>query len=448
MRDDGLTSLSAVEAARRLRDGALTSEQLVGACLERIEEAEPEVQAWAHLDPEHALEQARRLDAARQAGTACGPLHGIPVGVKDIFDTEDMPTENGTVLHAGRRPDYDATAVSLLRQAGAVILGKTVTTELAVYAPGKTRNPHDPERTPGGSSSGSAAAVAAHMVPLAVGSQTNGSVIRPASYCGVFGYKPTHGLISRHLVLPLSRQLDQLGVFARTVEDAVLIAEQLMAFDDRDPDMRPRTRPALVKTAAEEPPLDPVLAFVKSPVWDQADDDTKAAFAELVDILGENAAEVELPEPFNDAVEWHRTIMAADLARNLAPEYESGKDKLSATLREMIERGQKCLAVDYNRAVDRIPILNALLNQVFERYDAILTPAAVGEAPVGLGATGSPIFCTLWTYCGTPAVTLPLLVGANGLPLGVQLVGPRGDDARLLRTARWLVRRVADEDPD
>ena len=448
MRDDGLTSLSAVEAARRLRDGALTSEQLVGACLERIEEAEPEVQAWAHLDPEHALEQARRRDAARQAGTACGPLHGIPVGVKDIFDTEDMPTENGTVLHAGRRPDYDATAVSLLRQAGAVILGKTVTTELAVYAPGKTRNPHDPERTPGGSSSGSAAAVAAHMVPLAVGSQTNGSVIRPASYCGVFGYKPTHGLISRHLVLPLSRQLDQLGVFARTVEDAALIAEQLMAFDDRDPDMRPRTRPALVKTAAEEPPLDPVLAFVKSPVWDQAGDDTKAAFAELVEILGENAAEVELPEPFNDAVEWHRTIMAADLARNLAPEYESGKDKLSATLREMIEHGQKRLAVDYNRAVDRIPILNALLDQVFERYDAILTPAAVGEAPVGLGATGSPIFCTLWTYCGTPAITLPLLVGANGLPLGVQLVGRRGDDARLLRTARWLVRRVADEDLD
>jgi Asp-tRNA(Asn)/Glu-tRNA(Gln) amidotransferase A subunit family amidase len=353
-----------------------------------------------------------------------------------------MPTENGTVLHAGRRPDFDATAVSLLRQAGAVILGKTVTAELAVFSPGKTRNPHDPERTPGGSSSGSAAAVAAHMVPLAVGNQTNGSVIRPASFCGVFGYKPTHGLISRHLVLPLSRRLDQIGVFARTVDDAALIAEQLMAFDDRDPDMRPRTRPTLVKTAAEEPPVTPHLAFVRSPVWDQAGDDTEAAFAELVEILGENAAEVELPEPFKDAVEWHRTIMAADIARNLAAEYDTGKDKLSATLQEMIEYGQKCLAVDYNRAVDRIPILNALLNQVFERYDAILTPAAVGEAPVGLGSTGNPIFCTIWTLCGMPAIACPILQGPNGMPIGAQLVGPRGDDARLLRTARWLAEVV------
>lgn len=434
--------LSATAAAEAIRCGDITCEELVQACVERIAEVEDKVQAWTHLDTDYALEKAREADLARSEGEALGPLHGVPVGVKDIFDTEDMPTENGTVLHAGRRPDYDATTVSLLRQAGAVILGKTVTAELALYTPGKTRNPHDPERTPGGSSSGSAAAVAAHMVPLAVGNQTNGSVIRPASYCGVFGYKPTHGLISRHLVLPLSRRLDQIGVFARDVTDAALIAEQLMAFDDRDPDMRPRTRPALVKTAAEEPPVTPHLAFVRSPVWDQAGDDTKAAFAELVEMLGENAAEVELPEPFNDAVEWHRTIMAADVARNLAPEYEAGKDKLSATLREMIEHGQKCLAVDYNRAVDRIPILNALLNQVFERYDAILTPAAVGEAPVGLGTTGNPIFCTIWTLCGMPAITCPILQGPNGMPIGAQLVGPRGDDARLLRTARWLAEVV------
>lgn len=430
--------LSATAAAEAIRAGEISSEELVRACFERIAEVEDKVQAWTYLDTDYALRKAREADLARSEGEALGPLHGVPVGVKDIFDTEDMPTENGTVLHAGRRPNHDATTVSLLRQAGAVILGKTVTTELAVYAPGKTRNPHDPERTPGGSSSGSAAAVAAHMVPLAVGSQTNGSVIRPASYCGVFGYKPTHGLISRHLVLPLSRQLDQLGVFARTVEDAALIAEQLMTFDDRDPDMRPRTRPALVKTAAEEPPVTPHLAFVKSPVWDQASDDTKQAFAELVEVLDENAAEAELPEAFDNALEWHRTIMAADLARYLAHEYDAGKDKLSATLREMIERGQKCLAVDYNRAVDRVPILNTLLKQIFERYDAILTPAAVGEAPVGLGSTGSPVFCTIWTLCGLPAITCPILQGANGMPIGAQLVGPRGDDARLLRTARWL----------
>jgi Asp-tRNA(Asn)/Glu-tRNA(Gln) amidotransferase A subunit family amidase len=243
------------------------------------------------------------------------------VGVKDIFDTIDMPTENGTVLHAGRHPGHDATAVALLREAGAVIMGKTVTTELAVYAPGKTRNPHDPERTPGGSSSGSAAAVAACMVPFAVGTQTNGSIIRPASYCGVVGYKPTHGLISRHGVLQQSQPLDQVGVFARTIEDAALIAEQLMAFDDRDPDMRPRARPNLIKMVAEQPPVPPRLAFVKTPVWDQADEETRRAFVELVEHLGEHVGPFELPEMFNDAVTWHRTIMEADLAKSFEREY-------------------------------------------------------------------------------------------------------------------------------
>jgi Asp-tRNA(Asn)/Glu-tRNA(Gln) amidotransferase A subunit family amidase len=372
-------------------------------------------------------------------GKDIGPLNGLPVGVKDIFDTRDMPTEDGTVLHAGRQPDADATAVALLREAGAIILGKTVTTELAVYAPGKTRNPHDPECTPGGSSSGSAAAVAARMVPLAIGTQTNGSVIRPASYCGVYGFKPTYGRISRHFVLQQSRPLDQIGVFARAIEDIALIAEQLMAFDDRDPDTQLRARPKLVKTLAEEPPLPPRLAFVKTPVWDQAEADTKEAFAELIAHLGENVVEVELPVIFNDAVEQHRTIMEADLARSFEREYARGKDKLSAILLEMIERGQKVLAVDYNHAVSQIPILNRTLDTTFEWYDAILTPATTGEASVGLESTGSPIFCTIWSLCGMPAITLPILQGAHGMPLGVQLVGPRGDDARLLRTARWLV---------
>ncbi len=446
--DDGPTSLSAVEAARRLRDGALTSEQLVGACLERIEEAEPEVQAWAHLDPEHALEQARGLDAARQAGTARGPLHGIPVGVKDIFDTRDMPTENGTVLDEGRQPTRDCTVAGRLREAGAVIMGKTVTTELAVFTPGKTHNPHTPAHTPGGSSSGSAAAVASNMVPLAVGSQTNGSIIRPGAYCGVVGYKPTLGQISRHGVLAQSHHLDTVGVYGRTVEDVALIGDVLSAYDDRDPDMQPRSRPRLAETAVAEPPLDPILAFVKSPVWDQAEEDAKEAFAEIAEFLGEGCDEVELPEPFAKAVELHGTIMLGDFAKSFAGYYERGADQLSARLRGMIEEGQRVLAMDYNRAVDWVEVLNAGLDEVFERYDAILTPAATGEAPAGLESTGSPVFCTLWTYCGTPAVTLPLLAGANGLPIGVQLVGRRGDDARLLRTARWLARRVADENPD
>ena len=443
-----LTQLGAVEAARRLHEGSLTSEQLVGACLERIGESEPEVQAWTYLDPDHALEQARARDAARQTGIPVGPLHGIPVGVKDIFDTQGMPTENGTVLDEGRQPAHDCTVVGLLKEAGAVIMGKTVTTELAVFTPGKTRNPHDPAHTPGGSSSGSAAAAASNMVPLAVGTQTNGSMIRPASYCGVIGYKPTLGRISRHGVLPQSRHLDTVGVYGRAVEDVALIGDVLLAYDARDPDMRPHGRPRLADIAAAEPPLDPVIAFVKSPVWDQAEADAKGAFAEMAEFLGEACDEVELPEPFTKAVELHRTIMLGDLAKSFAGYYQRGADRLSAGLRDMIEEGRTVLAMDYNRAVDWIQVLNAGLDQVFDRYDAILTPAATGEAPAGIESTGSPVFCTLWTYCGTPAVSLPLLAGANGLPIGVQLVGRRGDDARLLRTAAWLVRRVVKEERD
>lgn len=438
-----LALISASEASEKIRAGEITSEELVGASLAHIDALEDQIGAWQYLDTEHALAQAREADKVLQQGNALGLLHGVPVGIKDIFDTMDMPTEDGTVLHAGRQPQEDATAVALLREAGAIILGKTVTTELAVYSPGKTKNPHDLERTPGGSSSGSAAAVAAGMVPLALGTQTNGSVIRPASFCGIYGFKPTFGRISRHLVLQQSRPLDQIGVFARSIEDLALIAQQIMVSDNRDPDTSLRARPNLVETVAEEPPVEPRLAFVKTPVWDRAEADTQEAFAELVEHLGDKAGEAKLPDIFDDAVEMHRRIMEADLARSFAREYREGKDKLSAILTEMIERGQKVLAVDYNNAVSQIPVYNQALDQVFEWYDAILTPATTGEAPVGLESTGSPVFCTLWTLCGTPAVTLPLLQGVNGMPLGVQLVGPKGDDARLLRTARWLVAMLA-----
>jgi Asp-tRNA(Asn)/Glu-tRNA(Gln) amidotransferase A subunit family amidase len=429
----------AAEAAKKIRTGEMTSEELVNVCLDRIMKTEKEIGAWTYLNRDHALRQACEADRLLREGNVLGPLHGVAVGIKDVFDTEDMPTEHGTVLYAGRQPETDATAVSLLRQAGAVILGKTVTTELAVFSPGKTRNPHDLERTPGGSSSGSAAAVAAGMVPLAIGTQTNGSVIRPASYCGVYGYKPTFGSISRYGVLLQSRPLDHVGVFARTIEDVALIAEQMMVFDDRDPDSRMRARPPLIKTVAQDPPVRPQLAFVKTPVWDHAESDTKEAFMDLVGSLGERIEEVVLPDVFTDVVKLHRLIMEADLAGNFDREYRRGKDKLSPILLEMIDRGRKVLAVDYNYAVNRIPFFNRALENVFERYDAILAPATTGEAPVGLQSTGNPIFCTLWTFCGTPAVTVPLLKGRHGMPVGVQLVGPRGNDASLLRTARWLI---------
>ena len=443
MEETNPAQMSALRAAEAIREGELTSEELVGACLARIEECEDQIGAWEHLDEDLALRQAREADLARGRGEALGPFHGVPVGIKDIIDTAELPTENGSPLHAGRQPTEDAALVSLLKNAGAVIMGKTVTTEFAVYHPGKTKNPHDPNRTPGGSSSGSAAAVASRMVPAAVGSQTNGSTIRPASYCGVCGFKPTHGTISRYGMLPQSRPIDHVGLFARSVEDVAFLGDQLMVFDARDPDMRHRAAPRLLETAASEPPVAPRFAFVKTPVWDQADEDAQAAFEELAARLGgEVVEEVELPEPFDSAVEWHQIILESNLARNFEAEYERGRDRLSDLLRKMMERGKEYLAVDYTRAVEKVPVLNGLLGETFERFDALLTPPAPGQAPMGLGATGNPVFCTIWTLCGTPAVTLPLLKGADGMPLGVQLVGPRGDDARLLRTARWLESRL------
>jgi len=438
-----MIDLSAAELAQKLRDGEITSQELVQACLDRIDQVDGDIEAWTHLDREYAIGQARFCDTVRASGVNTGPLNGLPVGIKDIIDTKDMPTENGTALDAGRRPMDDGSLVAQLRAAGAVILGKTVTTELAFCTPGKTRNPHNPDHTPGGSSSGSAAAVASGMAPLGVGSQTNGSVLRPASYCGVVGFKPSSGRISRRGVIPQSPTLDQMGVFGRTVTDAALIAENIMAFDPQDPAMKPAVAPALSATAATEPPVPPQFALVKSPVWEEAEDGCQEAFAELADALGDRCEEVSLPAPFDDAVAMHRTVHSAEMAKCYAHYYERGKDELSDVLRNMIEEGQRVSAVDYQRALAGREQLIAWLGGFFNDYDAIVTPATTGEAPKGLEATGSPIFCTIWTFCGTPAITLPLMEGSNGLPLGVQLVGGRGDDARLLRTANWMSTNAA-----
>jgi Asp-tRNA(Asn)/Glu-tRNA(Gln) amidotransferase A subunit family amidase len=436
-----LEKLSATDAARAIQAGAISSEQLVQACLARIRATEPQVQAWQALDEAHVLTQARARDADRREGRPCGPLHGVPVGIKDIIDTSDLPTEDGTVLHAGRTPDRDATVVSMLRAAGAVIMGKTVTTELATYSPGKTRNPHNFEHTPGGSSSGSAAAVAAGMVPLALGTQTNGSMIRPAAFCGVYGFKPTHGLVPRQGILKLSRTLDCVGMFARSLDDIALVAEQLVGHDENDPDTRPRARVPFMSTLAQEPPLEPRLAFVKTPIWERAHETTREAFAELAEVLGAQCEEIELPGSLVGAWDWLRTIMETEMAFNLQAEWERGRDRLSEPLRAQLERGREVKALDYQNAVAKIGQLNEGFDETFSRFDAILTPSAPGTAPEA-ASTGDPAFCTLWSLCGMPACNLPLMTGADGLPLGVQLVGRRGDDARLLRTARWLVGRA------
>jgi len=423
-----------------IRDGVITSVELVQACLARVREVDGQIQAWAFLDPEHALAQARAADEYRMSGQPTGALHGVPVGIKDIIDTADMPTENGSVLHAGRTPSRDASVVSLLRAAGAIVMGKTVTTEFATRTPGKTRNPHNPAHTPGGSSSGSAAAVAAGMVPLALGSQTTGSTIRPASYCGVFGFKPTHGLVPRHGMFQLSRTLDHVGLFARSLEDIALLLGELAAHDERDPDSRPRARVPYRDVAAQEPPLTPMFAFLKTPLWDRVDPDAREAFEELVDHLGGRVEEIELVVSIDEVLEWQRAIGGAEMAISLRREWDNGRDKLSPALRSRIEHGRAVRAVDYLGARASIPELAASLTELFEqRYDAILTPAAFGTAPAGLESTGDPAFCALWTLCGMPALSVPLMQGANGLPLGVQLVGARHRDGQLLRAVRWLV---------
>jgi Asp-tRNA(Asn)/Glu-tRNA(Gln) amidotransferase A subunit family amidase len=436
-----LHALGLSEAAAEIREGRVSAVELATACLDRVAQVEPDVQAFAFIDRDHVLRQAQMLDDHRAHGRPIGPLHGVPIAIKDVFDTGDYPTEFGSPIWAGRTPRADSEAVARLRAAGAVILGKTVTAEFAYFHPGKTRNPHDKERTPGGSSMGSAAAVAAHMVPGSIGTQTNGSTIRPAAYCGVVGFKPTHGLIPRTGALLLSRALDHVGVFARSVEDAGLLAEVMAGFDREDPDTRPVARPPLAKTAVSEPPLPPRFAFVKQAMWNDADPVTHEAFAELVDQLGDSVVEIDHNASLGRALDLHKTVMEVDMAHNLHRDYETGRELFSPQLRQLVERARGVLAGDYVAALAGSARLNESIDDVFDEFDAILTPAAHGEAPRG-EATGNPAFCTTWTYLGTPAVTVPLLRGESGLPIGVQLVGRRGNDARLLRTAHWLVKTL------
>jgi len=444
MVDNGdLATLTAIEAAERIASGDMRAEDYVGACLSRIAAVDDKVRAFVHLDAEHALAQARALDERRRNGKAVGPLHGVPVAIKDIFDTADYPTECGSPLLKGRRPLHDCTAVSRLREAGAVIIGKTVTTEFAYYHPGPTRNPHDLERTPGGSSSGSAAAVAAGMVPLAIGSQTNGSMIRPAAFCGVYGVKPTHGTISRHGALMLSKALDHVGAFARSVADVALMLDVLTGYDANDSDTRLAAAPDCLEIAASEPPVPPRFAFVRTPIWDKAESETRAAFENFVAQLGDRASVIDLGGSYASAWDDQRVIMAVDMAHNLNAIVARNPDAASKTLRDFLAEGSQVPAVRYLAALDNAKRYAAGLGEVFKEYDAIITPASTGVAPKG-EATGSPMFCSLWTLTGLPALSLPLLKGEGGMPLGVQLIGERGDDARLLRTANWLVNALED----
>ncbi|KAF0677367.1 amidase [Profundibacterium mesophilum] len=434
-----LIELGAAELATRLEGGALRAEEVSGAFLSQIAGREPEVQAWAHLDSDDVMAQAGRADAQRRTGRPTGPLHGLPVGIKDIIDVAGMPCENGTELDKGRVPSKDAGLVARLRSAGAIIMGKTVTTELAFLHPARTTNPAAPGHTPGGSSAGSAAAVACGMVPFAVGTQTGGSVIRPAAFCGCVGFKPSYGAIGRSGILAQSPFLDTPGVFARSVGDAAMLAEVLYGHDPDDRTTAHGPAPRLVQVASSKPPVTPTLAMLSTLPGREPDPQMSEAFASLTEMLGDLAFEIALPGMFAEAARIRARINHAEMAKSFYAYEKRGAEHFSDELAAAMRQGREMLARDYLSALDWRAVLNGGLDEIFERCDAIVMPATPGPAPEGFGSTGDAIYNGLWTLCGTPAVTLPLFETETGLPLGIQLVGRRGDDARLLRTARWLM---------
>ena len=423
-----LRSLTAREAARQIAERRLTAEALTAACLDRIGAREAVVGAWQYLDHEQVLAAARRRDAEPPRG----PLHGIPIAVKDLIDTADMPTAYGSPIYRNHRPTADASCVALAKAAGAVVLGKTVTTEFAAFTPGKTANPRNPAHTPGGSSSGSAAAVADGMVRLAFGTQTAGSVIRPAAYCGVVGYKPSFGLINRAGVKPLADSLDTVGILAGTVEDAAFFAGVLSE------------RPALRRLAV--PSEAPCFGFYRTPMWDQAEPETVAALdAARAALEGAGAAATELaiaPE-HHGLAEAQNTIMCFEAVRAFAYERIEHSAELSPRFAQMLDAGMAIGADVCDRARARAVAARTGLAVFFAECDAVIVPAAPGAAPAGLGNTGDPIFNRMWTLLGVPCATLPGRWADNGLPTGVQLVGRVGDDARLMACAAFLERALA-----
>lgn len=424
-----LNRLSATEAAQQIAAGTITSEQLVRDCLERITAREPVVGAWAHLDASAAIARARELDAAPSCSR--GPLYGIPIAVKDFIDTCDMPATYGSAIYANHRPAWDASCVALARAAGAVVLGKTVTTELAYFQPGKTANPHNPLHTPGGSSSGSAAAVADHMVPLAFGTQTAGSVIRPAAFCGIVGYKPSFGLINRVGAKLLSDAMDTVGTLARTVRDAALFAAAAGGRDD----------------LVIEQPLSaaPRVGICRTFEWPRAQPETQAAMALAISKLGAAGVtliDVDLPPNFAGMAQAQMDIMTYEMARSLAYEWHAHRAHLSQKLQDLIAAGLALPRERYDAAITLARNGRRMTAELFSRTDVLLTPSTVGEAPRGLHGTGDPLFNRMWTVLHTPCVHLPFTQGPNGLPVGLQVVGPIGADRSTLLCAEYLLRKL------
>jgi Asp-tRNA(Asn)/Glu-tRNA(Gln) amidotransferase A subunit family amidase len=429
--------LGASEAARRIRAGALSPSNLVAACLKRIDAVEPAVGAWVRVDRDAAARVAVQRDIEAREGRFMGPLHGVPIALKDVFDAAGLPTTSGAPAWATRTPTLDATSVARLRGAGAVPMGKLVTTPLAFLDPSATRNPWNPEHTPGGSSSGPAAAVAARMVPLALGSQTVGSVLRPAAYCGVVGFKPTHGRISAAGVLALAESLDHVGIFARCVEDCALALSLLAGFDPADPHssaMPPGAYPAAI--AAPAPPRIGVLASLVARATPAMAKHLEAIMRGL-EAAGARLGDVDLPESFSSLGEAGETVLAAEAAHAHAPLYAAHAADYPPRIKELIERGRAVSAVQYMTAQAARRHARGEVGAVAARHDVLLAPTIGAPAPLGLASTGDPGFCAPFTFAGLPAISLPTGVDAAGLPLAVQLIGAAWDEVRLLAASAW-----------
>ena len=431
-------SLSLEELAEKIKSGQLTSVEACQTYIERIKKFDKDIKAWAHFDRKVLLEKAAESDEHRKAGKPTGLLHGVPIAVKDIIGTVDMPTECGTVIRKGKSYSQNAEIIDLLHSSGAIVMGKTATSELAYLSPPSTTNPHDKNRTPGGSSSGSAASVASFMAPASIGSQTGGSIIRPASYCGVVGYKPTYGLISRNGVLRTSYNLDQVGMFGRKVEDVAMLAKVLIKKDKYDPATIHYSTENILAETKKGPIFEPKFIFYKTDYWKIIDKKSREAFEYFIKSFKKNIEIFDTPSYFKDIHKYHQIIHETDLANNFSVYYKKFKKKLSKYMQDAISNGNKYTAKEYAEAIDFMKRSYESYEEVFEDYHGVLSPSSPGVAPKGLKSTGTAEFNKVWSYLGTPCISLPLLEGENNLPLGVQLIGNKYDDHRFLGIAKWL----------
>jgi len=434
-------SLKVEEIVSKIKDAQLTSVEVCEKYIERINKFEKDVKAWVYFDKELLMEKAAEADKYRQSGKPMGPLHGIPVAVKDIVGTADMPTECGTVIKQEKSFSQNAKIIDLLLAAGAIVMGKTATAELAYLGPPKTTNPHDYSRTPGGSSSGSAAAVASFMAPLSIGSQTGGSVIRPASYCGVVGYKPTYGLISRNGVLKTSEKLDHIGMFGKTVEDVALLAKVLIKKDKFDSSTVDYSADSLLEETKKVPLFNPKFIFYKTDYWKNVDKKSREVFEYFVKSFKNNIEIFDTPSYFKDIHKYHQIIYETDLANNFGLYYKKYKKKLSKPMQDAIVKGNKHSAKEYAKAIDFMKTSYESHEEVFEEYHGVLSPSSPGVAPKSLKSTGSAEFNRVWSYLGTPCISIPLLKGKSKMQLGVQLIGAKFDDYKVLGVANWLEKK-------